>query len=181
MPLPLRSTLLLFAGTVLLAVLGCHKAPRAGSPALKPVVPDTSEHPAAPDFARPTLEGDTLRLSEQRGKVVVLNFWATWCGPCRIEIPDFVELQNELGEESVRFVGISLDEEGFEAVRPFAKEMEINYPLVIATDRIAQAYGGVPAIPTTFILDQEGRVRYHVMGLATRDNLLPVLQDLLDE
>lgn len=181
MPSLLRSTLLLFAGTVLLSVLGCHKAPRASTPAVAPVASDTADHPTAPDFTRPTLEGDTLRLSEERGKVVVLNFWATWCGPCRHEIPEFIELQDELGEDDLRIVGVSLDEEGFEAVEPFAEEMEINYPLVIGTDQIARAYGGIPAIPTTFILDQEGYVRHHVMGLATRDNLLPVLRDLLDE
>lgn len=133
----------------------------------------------APDFTLPTLEGGTFDLSEHRGEVVVLNFWATWCGPCRIEIPDFVRLQEELGDEGVQFVGVSLDEAGFEVVRPFAEEFGINYPLVVDDGALAEQYGGVYGLPTTFIIDREGRVRRAVPGMMTEEMLRPMLEELL--
>lgn len=178
---------ILLAPLLLVLALGCREAPHARPAAhdapAGPVAaaPDTTyAHPSAPGFTRPTLSGDAFRLSDQRGEIVVLNFWATWCGPCRVEIPDFVQLQQEL-EGDVQFVGVSLDEQGFTAVRPFAERMNINYPLVTATDRIARAYGGIPYLPMTFIIDQQGRVRHLLRGVTTRSRLRPVLLEMIAE
>lgn len=133
----------------------------------------------APDFALPTLDGDTFRLSEHRGKVVVLNFWATWCAPCRHEIPDFIALQRELGDAGVQFAGVSLDEEGFDIVRPYAEEMGINYPIVHDDGEVATQYGGIRVVPTTFLIGPEGKVHGYAPGMVTEDVLRPQLEELL--
>jgi cytochrome c biogenesis protein CcmG/thiol:disulfide interchange protein DsbE len=133
----------------------------------------------APDFALPTMGGDTLRLSERRGEVVVLNFWATWCAPCREEIPMFVEMQRELGDEGLQFVGISLDRDGFEVVRPFAENMGVNYPMVVDDGTVAPMYGGIPTVPTTYLIGPEGRVHGYAPGLVTESVLRPRVEKLL--
>ena len=113
----------------------------------------------APDFSLETLRGDPFRLSEHRGEVVVLNFWATWCPPCREEIPMFVDLQRELGDEGLQFVGVALERSaGPEKVRAFAEKMNINYPIGMGTGRIAKKYSGVRGLPMTFIIGPDGTV-----------------------
>jgi cytochrome c biogenesis protein CcmG/thiol:disulfide interchange protein DsbE len=133
----------------------------------------------APDFVLPTMKGDTFRLSTHRGQVVVLNFWATWCAPCREEIPLFVELQRELGDAGLQFVGVSLDQKGFEAVRPFAQEMGVNYPMVIGDGTVAPRYGGVRALPTTFLIGPDGHIRGYAPGMVTESALRPRVETLL--
>jgi cytochrome c biogenesis protein CcmG/thiol:disulfide interchange protein DsbE len=123
--------------------------------------------------------GDTLRLSERRGEVVILNFWATWCPPCREEIPMFIEMQRELGDEGLQFVGISLDREGFEVVRPFAEDMGVNYPMVVDDGTVAPMYGGIPTVPTTYLIGPEGRVHGYAPGLVTESVLRPRVEELL--
>lgn len=144
-------------------------------PANAPSVVQTVE---APDFARPTLAGDTLRLSDHQGKIVVLNFWATWCPPCRKEIPDFIELQKELSEDVI-FIGVALDEEGFEVIRPFAMEYGINYPLIVDHGMLARQYGGITSVPTTFIIDREGNIRYRTPGMVPKKIMRTALLDMI--
>lgn len=128
----------------------------------------TSGRRAAPDFALTDANGATVRLSALRGEVVVLNFWATWCQPCRMEIPWFVEFQRQYAAQGFRVVGVSFDEDGWTAVRPFAAERRVNYPLVVGNDAIAQAYGGVETLPATLIIDRQGRVAATHVGLVSR-------------
>ncbi len=118
--------------------------------------------PKAPDFALPTLEGDTLRLSDFSGKVVILDFWATWCGPCRKEIPGFIKIYNDYKDKGVVVIGVALDKP--EKVKKFAQEYGINYPLVIGNKEVTRRYGGIMGIPTTFILDREHNIRKKVVG-----------------
>ncbi|MCS3676312.1 peroxiredoxin [Salinibacter ruber] len=134
--------------------------------------------PKAPDFALERLNGETFRLSEHRGTVVVINFWATWCPPCRKEVPDFVDLQKSMTGE-VLFVGVSLDEGGAEKVRDFTEKFGVNYPVVIDDGTVAKKYGPIPVIPTSFVVDPKGRVRLRSVGLLTKETLRPVLRALV--
>ena len=118
----------------------------------------------APDFALTDLSGRTVRLADFRGKVVLLDLWATWCGPCREEIPDFVELQTRYAERGFTLVGIALDEEGAKVVKPFAHQVGINYPVVIGNTRVSAAYGGVQALPTAFLIGRDGRILETFVG-----------------
>ncbi len=138
--------------------------------------------PEAPDFTLTDLSGKEVSLSALRGQVVVLNFWATWCPPCREEIPSFVKLQKELQKQGVQFVGVSLDEEGFEVVRPFAKEYKINYPLLVDEGwTVASRYGATEALPTTVLINRNGQIVATVPGMLTEDILRPMLDVLMAE
>ena len=118
---------------------------------------------AAPDWELRNLEGRLVKFSDFRGKVVILDFWATWCIPCRVEIPHFVELQKQYRDKGLAVIGVSLDEQGPEVVRKFVKQFGVNYPVVTGNEKIAEAYGGIEGIPTTFVIDRHGRiVRGHV-------------------
>lgn len=144
--------------------------------------PFFAELDKAPDFTLKTLDGDTFHLRDHRGEVVVLNFWATWCPPCRREIPDFVKLQRELGDEGLQFVGVALERSaGPEEVRAFVEKMNINYPVGLGDGTIAQKYGGVRGIPRTFVIGPEGKIRGHIPGMATESMLRPGLEKLLEE
>jgi cytochrome c biogenesis protein CcmG/thiol:disulfide interchange protein DsbE len=125
------------------------------------------------------MSGETFRLSDHRGEIVVVNFWATWCPPCRKEIPGFIQLQKEFGTEGMTIVGISLDDQGFEAVQPYAEEMGINYPLVVGSDRLTRKYGGVRALPTSFVVGPKGTVQYARPGFLPEAELRRQLQPLL--
>ncbi|PEN11445.1 alkyl hydroperoxide reductase [Longibacter salinarum] len=144
-----------------------------------------SQHPLqsqkAPDFALERMNGETFRLSEHRGEVVVVNFWATWCPPCRMEIPGFIKLQKEFRDQGLTFVGISLDKGGFGAVRPYAEEMAINYPLVMGESSVVQKYGGVRGLPTTFVIDAEGDIAFARPGYLPEKQLRARLKPLLNE
>lgn len=132
----------------------------------------------APDFSLKTMAGDTFTLSEHKGQVVVLNIWATWCGPCRKEIPDFIDLQKELGDKDVLFVGISVDKKGWSKVRPYAQKMEINYPIMIDNGTVSKKYGPIRAIPTSFIINKKGKVEYVAPGMLNKKKLKPILVKL---
>jgi len=120
--------------------------------------------PAAGSFELTDLEGNTLTLENYRGKVIILDFWDTWCPPCRKEIPDFIALQDEYGSEGFVVIGVAFGREGVEKVKAFAEEMGINYPVAVATEEIMKSYGPIQAIPTTFILDKNGRIYQKYTG-----------------
>jgi len=119
---------------------------------------------AAPNFKLETLEGKPLSLAEYKSKVILLNFWATWCGPCRAEIPDLVEMQKKY-KDQLQIIGLVVDDDDQEAVKKFVEEFGINYPVAIANDALRLEYGGIPALPTSFVLDAEGRVVQKHEGL----------------
>jgi peroxiredoxin len=118
----------------------------------------------APDFALTDLSGKTVRLADFKGKIVLLDLWATWCAPCREQIPDFVELQKQYAEEGFTLLGISMDEEGAVVVKPFAQEFGINYPVVIGNTQVSAAYGGIQALPTAFLIGRDGRILEAFVG-----------------
>jgi len=111
----------------------------------------------APDFSLPELTGQRLNFSTYRGKVVLLDFWATWCDPCREEIPHFVELQSKYREQGLQIVGVSMDD-GPEPVRDFYQRFKMNYPVVMGNAEIGERYGGVLGLPIAFLIGRDGRI-----------------------
>ena len=134
---------------------------------------------AAPDFELKDANGHTVRLSDYRGKVVLLDFWATWCGPCKIEIPWFREFERENKDKGFAVLGVAMDEEGWDVVKPFAHYMNINYRLVIGNESIADQFGGVDALPTTFLIDREGKIAAVHVGLSGKRDFEDGIRDLL--
>jgi len=137
--------------------------------------------PAA-DFTLRDANGSAVKLSDYRGKVVLLNFWATWCGPCTLEIPWFVEFEREYKTQGLAIVGVSMDEEGWNAIKPYVAEHKMNYRVLLGDDSVSQLYGGVDSLPTTFIIDRAGKVAFppHI-GLAGKNEYLKEIQSLLGE
>ncbi|WP_179862353.1 TlpA family protein disulfide reductase [Longibacter salinarum] len=148
---------------------------------LSPDIDLPDRGPRAPDFALTQMNGETFQLSRHRGEVVVLNVWATWCPPCRVEIPGFVELQDQFAEDGVQFVGLSVDEQGLDAVREFGRTNELNYPQVASRSVAWKKYGQTRTVPRTYVIDKAGRVRYRHTGLLLKGALEPVLNELSAE
>jgi len=128
---------------------------------------------AAPDFNLDTLDGKTISLAGAHGKVILLNFWATWCGPCRAEIPDLIELQNKYNDH-LQIIGLAFEDEEIADLKKAVAKTGINYPVAIAPFDLRMKYGGIAALPTSFMVDSEGRVVQKHEGL--RDPLLYELE-----
>ena len=134
---------------------------------------------AAPDFALSDLSGKTVRLSDFKGKVVLPDFWATWCGPCREEIPEFVQLQKQYAGKGFTMMGIALDDEGASVVKPFAQKLGMNYPVVIGNIQVASAYGGIQAIPLTFLIGRDGKILKTYLGARDKSEFQQDIQSAL--
>lgn len=135
---------------------------------------------AAPGFTLASVGGGSKSLSDYKGKVVMLNFWATWCGPCKREIPDFIELQEAYRDQGFEIVGVSLDDPNArDAVAAFVRNEGINYDIVYGNGEVAQAYGGVRSIPTTFLIDREGNVVSSKVGLTPKAQWESAIEALL--
>ncbi len=132
-----------------------HRTPNATS---------ASNRPVAPEFSLPDLNGQTLNLSAYKGKVVLVDFWATWCAPCRKEIPRFVELQKQYGDQGFQIVGISMDDSAG-PVKDFYKEFNLNYPVVMGDEKTSDAYGGVLGLPVNIVVGRDGRIYAKHAGL----------------
>ncbi|MBN2753292.1 MAG: TlpA family protein disulfide reductase [Candidatus Goldbacteria bacterium] len=122
---------------------------------------------AAPDFSLTGIDGSTIKLSDYKGKVVILDFWATWCPPCKAEIPFFIELQSQYGKDGLAIIGAALDDA--EKVKAFASQYGINYPIALADRDTATTYGGIRGIPTTFVIDKKGNVVRQYVGYRPKE------------
>jgi peroxiredoxin len=132
-----------------------------------------------PDFILPQLDGSLLKLSDYLGKVIILDFWATWCPPCRAEIPDFINLYNEYREKGLLIIGISLDSSGIETVKKFVNKMGINYPIVMGNNKVINDFGGITGIPTTFIIDRKGNQIQKFVGYRSKEVFESEIKKLL--
>ncbi len=131
----------------------------------------------APDFSLTDLSGRPLRLSDYRGKVVVLDFWATWCEPCKEEIPHLVDLQTKYPQR-VQVLGISMDDDD-KPVRAFQQQYKMNYPIAVGTSSLADQYGGVLGLPITFVIDGQGRIAKRYIGATDFSGIEAEVQKLL--
>jgi thiol-disulfide isomerase/thioredoxin len=169
---------LLVVAVVAAAMLffGFHMARRSG--------PSTSlaltKSAPAPDFTLQSLDGKNMSLSDLRGKAVLLNFWATWCGPCKIEMPWFIELQKQYGSQGLQIVGVAMDDSSKEDIAKFANDMGVNYPVLLGKEAVGDAYGGVPALPETFFIGRDGKIVDKIIGLKGRAEIEDSIKKALD-
>lgn len=131
---------------------------------------DSDASQTAYDFELKSIDGRMVKLSDFKGKVVLLDFWATWCAPCRKGIPDLIDIQKNY--KDVQVIGITVDENPMQVVPPFVKEFKINYPILIGNDLVYTNYGGIDAIPTTFIIDKNGKIVSKHIGLVPKEILI---------
>ncbi|MGD8321331.1 MAG: redoxin domain-containing protein [Gemmatimonadota bacterium] len=140
-----------------------------------------AQNEVAPSFSLRTLEGDKVRLDDLRGNVVLVNFWATWCPPCRLEMPGFESVYRDYRGRGFTVVGLATDVGGAGVVEPFVQQNGITYPVAMATDQVRLQYGGVNALPQSFLLDRQGRVRQMVAGVFSEGTLRKAVDQLLAE
>lgn len=165
----------LSAGLVAVGALlaGCSSSPKA---------PPAAEHldrkPAA-NFTLADANGAKVTLADYKGKVVLLNFWATWCGPCKLEIPWFVEFNKTYKDRGLVVLGVSLDDDGWKSVKPYLAAKKIDYTVVVGNDAVSKSYGDVDSLPTTFIIDRDGRIAFTHTGLVGRDLYEAEIRSLL--
>jgi len=156
--------------------VGCSPTPSVKAASVKP----DKERKVAPDFALKDADGKLVHLSDYKGKVVIVDFWATWCEPCKIEIPWFMDMQRKNKDKGLEVLGVAMDDEGWEAVKPFAQSLGINYRLVMGNDQTAQMYGGVDALPTTFLIDRAGKIAAVHVGLTSKKDFEDGIEALLN-
>jgi thiol-disulfide isomerase/thioredoxin len=148
------------------------------TPATTKAAKSSGDFPQAPEFELTSLSGDKVNLQDFKGRVVLLDFWATWCGPCRIEIPGFVQLQNKYGSQGLAIIGVSMDDSS-QPVRQFYKDFRMNYPVVMGSDNLGELYGGILGLPTSFLIGRDGRIYAKHVGLTDSSVFESEIKELL--
>ena len=166
------------AAILALTLAGCAtQAPKEA------VVVTTQNPPAkrnlAPNFTLKDVDGKTVKLSDYKGKVVLLNFWATWCGPCKFEIPWFIEFQKKYKDQGFTVIGVSVDDDGWTSVKPYLEAKQMNYPVVVSDEAVNTMYGGIESLPTTFVLDKDGKIANTHVGLVSKKEYESDIEQLL--
>jgi len=186
----MKKGILVTVGVIaLLAVMvwADHKFPPKGMPAASAESAPTALA-EAPAVAMKDLSGGDVTLQQYKGKVVLVNFWATWCEPCTSEIPILIDLQQKYGPRGFSVIGLSMDEDGIKAVQPFldkerfdvsGQKEAINYPIVFANDSIAEKFGGIVGLPTSLLFARDGKGIKKVVGPIDRDTISKAIEDLL--
>lgn len=134
---------------------------------------------AAPNFSRVDLRHKKIELTSYRGKVVLLNFWATWCGPCLTEMPTFTEWQNKYSSEKFQVIGISMDDAAPDVIA-MANKLKLNYPVLMGDEHLGIAYGGVLGLPVTFLIDRHGKIRERYQGASDLTDIKREIESLLN-
>ena len=161
----------------LMLVFGIRKSRRASPPAQA----TTTGMKMAPDFTLQSLDGKTVHLSDFRGKAILLNFWATWCEPCKVEMPWIVDLQKKYASQGLQVVGVAMDDASPDEITKFTQQMGVNYPVVIGKDEVADSYGGLPFLPTTFYIGRDGKIVDKVLGIKGRGEIEDDIKKALAE
>ena len=172
--------LLLAALAVGLTVMQRRSQPKTKTVASfqPPSIPAIRGKPAA-DFELPGLDGSKVRLANFKNKVLVVNFWATWCSPCIVEIPGFIELQKKYGPQGLEVIGISMDDTGIKDVKPFVEKHHMTYTILLGDDHVAEQFGGIMGLPTTFVVDRNGKYYSMHRGLVSHEVVEEEVQTLL--
>lgn len=171
--------LMLLVAVFCAVAFGVMKIIKSGSPLQVSGISKEETLKQAPDFVLLDIDGSERTLSDFSGKVVILDFWATWCPPCRAEIPHFVELYDTHKDEGLEIIGVSLDRNAERVVEAFAEENRINYTLLVGDNDVTDLYGGIMSIPTTFIIDRDGRITERFVGYRGKEVFEEAIKELL--
>ena len=147
-------------------------------PAAAAVTP-AAQRKIAPDFTLRDAGGKETKLSDYRGKTVLLNFWATWCGPCKVEIPWFIDFEKQYHDRGFAVLGVSMDEDGWKVVTPYVQKAGMDYRVLLGDEPLAKLYGGLDALPTTLIVDRTGKIAATHTGLVSKSTYEEEIQQLL--
>ena len=167
------------------AVLAAAALVACGGNAAKPAA---QEGPLVPDVTMKGLDGKDLTLAQLRGRVVLVNFWATWCEPCRIEIPWLIEYQQKYGPRGFTVLGVAMDDEGKKAVEPYVqkerfdvngRQTAMNYPIVLGNEAVAEKFGGLIGFPTSVLISRDGKKVKTIIGIVSYDKMAKAIEDLL--
>lgn len=162
-----------------------HKFPAPGAPSAGASTATPAE---APTVSIQDLNGKEIRIQQYKGQVVLVNFWATWCGPCKVEIPWMIEFQQKYSPRGFTILGVSMDEDGKKAIQPFldkerfdvgGQQMAMNYPILLGSDAIGEKFGGILGLPTTMLFNRDGKKVRTIVGLVNHDDLSKAIEGLL--
>lgn len=171
-----KSTIMVAVAAVVIA--GLFTACQSSGPAHANQSAAAGDKPLAPQFSLTDIFGQKLNLSDYRGKVVLLDFWATWCGPCRMEIPGFIKLQRQYGSQGFQIIGISMDDSASPVLK-FYKQFGMDYPVAMGNSQLAALYGGIIGLPTTFLIGRDGRIYDKVPGAVDEQRFVIEIKNLL--
>jgi thiol-disulfide isomerase/thioredoxin len=159
------------------------KGSKSGSSVIASIMKPQDDGPAngtmAPDFTLKTLDGKDVSLSSMKGKAVMVNFWATWCEPCKIEMPWMVELQEKYRKDGFEIIGVAMDDSDNKEIAAFAKKMNVNYTILKGSEKVADLYGGLDGLPTNFFLDRNGKVIDSFKGLRSESVIVDDIKKAL--
>lgn len=170
----LKNPALIALVVALLASCSRTKTPQAN-------VKDDAQRKTAPAFTLKNAQGQAVKLADYKGKVVLVNFWATWCGPCEAEIPWFIEFQQKYKDRDFAVLGISMDDDGWKSVTPYVESHKMNYQVLLGDQVVAQQYGDIDSLPTSFVLDRQGRIAATHIGLVDKRDYQDEILKLLDD
>ena len=171
--------ILILVAVFCVAVFGVMKSMKSGSPLQVSGDSKDKTFEQAPDFTLLDIDGSERTLSDFSGKVVILDFWATWCPPCRAEIPHFIELYDTHKDKGLEVIGVSLDRNAERVIGAFAEENRINYTLLVGDNDVTDLYGGIMSIPTTFVIDRDGRITERFVGYRDKEVFEEAIKELL--
>ena len=172
-----RYQFLAFLGLIAIGLTSCTTQSKADP--VDSAVRPAKDRKKAPDFKLKDSDGKLVSLASYKGKTILLNFWATWCGPCKVEIPWFIEFENKYKDKGLAVLGVAMDEEGWEVIKPYIAEKKVNYRILAGDDSTAQLYGGVDSLPTTFLIDKDGMIAGVHVGLVSKSEYEKDIQALL--